>query len=206
MKFFLDISKDFKCISLNNISPFVLKTGTLFISWEIVENFFEHYGHVVGFNCQKKSIVKDVNGNIQSLTYACMEGKFFNKKNNKHKKIVPCEWKITISYIKSDKYIIVTKFLNQHNHELFSSLYNSEWWRSHVIDNTNMKAISNNQIINQNNNEREIFMNSDLLQENQDIPFVSFLKKVYKDNLWILDNIGHPLTLYPLFNLNSFNI
>ncbi|CAB5194356.1 unnamed protein product [Rhizophagus irregularis] len=192
------ISKDFKCISLNNISPFVLKTGTLFISWEIVENFFEHYGHVVGFNCQKKSIVKDVNGNIQSLTYACMEGKFFNKKNNKHKKIVPCEWKITISYIKSDKYIIVTKFLNQHNHELFSSLYNSEWWRSHVIDNTNMKAISNNQIINQNNNEREIFMNSDLLQENQDISFVSFLKKVYKDNLWILDNIGHPLTLYEI--------
>jgi hypothetical protein len=188
-----------KCISLNNISPFVLKTGALFISWEFVEKFFEHYRHVVGFNCQKRSIVKDVNGNVQSLTYACMEGRFFSKKNNKHKKIVPCEWKITLSYIKSDKYIIVTKFLNQHNHELFSSLYNSELWRSHVIGNTNM---TNNQINDQNNIEN---MDSDLLQENRDT-FISFLKKVYNDNLWIIDNIGHPLTLYPLFNINSFNI
>ncbi|RIA98530.1 hypothetical protein C1645_96511 [Glomus cerebriforme] len=191
------ISKNFKCPSLNNIPPFVLKTGALFVSWENVEKFFEHYGHVAGFNCQKKSIIKDVIGNVQSLAYACMEGRFFNKKNNKHKKVVPCEWQVTLSYLKSDKYIIITKFINRHNHELFSSLYNSERWRSSVINNT---AISNIQINSQHSSsEEEILMNFDALQENQDISFVSLLKKFYRDNLWIVDNVGHPLTLYPFF-------
>src|SRR6266542_5446005 len=133
--FILDISKDFKCTSsLNNISPFVLETGALFISWESVENFFEHYRHVFGFNCQKKSITKDVIGNVRSLTYACMEGRFFDK-NRKHKKIVLCKWRITLSFIKSSECIIVTKFIYQQNHGLFSALYNSERWRSSIIGN-----------------------------------------------------------------------
>jgi len=132
-----------------------------------------------------------------------MEGRFFNKKNNKHKKIVPCEWRVTLSYIKTDRYIIVTKFINRHNHELFSSFYNSERWRSYVTGNTNIRTITNIQtniqINNKHSTEEETFMNFDLLQENSEVSFVSFFKKIYHDNLWIVDNIGHPLTLYPLF-------
>jgi hypothetical protein len=195
-RFTLDIFRDFKCLSLNNISPFVLKTGALFISWKSVENFFEYYGHVAGFNCQKKSIIKDVIGNVRSLTYACIEGRFFDKKHKKHKKIVPCEWRVTLSYTKSDGHIIVTKFISQHNHELFSSLYSSERWRSDIIDNTNIKTISNIQTNSQYINKEEILMSFDALRENDS--FTSSLKKFYRDNLWIIDNIGHPLTLYLL--------
>ncbi|CAI2183641.1 7747_t:CDS:2 [Funneliformis geosporum] len=39
------ISKDFKCVSsLNNVSPFVLEIGALFVSWESVEIFLKIMG------------------------------------------------------------------------------------------------------------------------------------------------------------------
>ena len=183
---------------MNNISPFVLKTGALFTSWKSLENFFENYGYVAGFNCQKKAISRDIMGNVQSLTYACMEGRFFNRKAKKHKKIVPCEWRVTLSVIKSNGNIIITKLINRHNHELFSSLYNSERWRSSVIDSTNMRAISNIQTNSQCDNEEEILVNFNTLQENYNISFITLLDKFYCNNLWIVNNIGYPLTLYPL--------
>ncbi|CAG8509980.1 15883_t:CDS:10 [Funneliformis mosseae] len=182
------ISKDFKCeSSSNNISPFVLETGALFFSWESVENYFEHYGHAYGFNCQKRSIIKDLNGNVRSLTYACMEAQ-----TARHRIMMLCEWRITLSSIKSNECFIVTEFINQHNHDLFSALYNSEGCRSRIGDDIDMGVISTEDSI------KEALMSFDTLQESYTDPFAFLLKKFYHDNRLIVDNTGHPLTLYEI--------
>ncbi|CAG8845923.1 12542_t:CDS:2, partial [Racocetra persica] len=94
------VTKDFKLLH-DDEAPTVLEIGTMFLSWEHVEIYFEKYCREKGFCYRQKSITTDIVGTVRTISYACTEGAIYER-SKRLRKIVPCRWKITLDKAKTD--------------------------------------------------------------------------------------------------------
>ncbi|CAH1761556.1 6326_t:CDS:10 [Entrophospora sp. SA101] len=128
------ISKDFKSSENNySLKTLNLNYDTSFSKWEDVEKFFKEYGNKLGFNCHRRLILTDTNGNVTLAKFKCTEVDY-DPKITKFSRFSPCEWSATLSHSRTHNSIIVANLNKQHNHDLFSPLYYSERWESGAAD------------------------------------------------------------------------
>ncbi|CAG8764690.1 30843_t:CDS:1, partial [Racocetra persica] len=90
-------------------------------------------------------------------------------------------WKITLDKAKTDSNIYVTKFSNKHNHQTFSPIFRSNPAKETVLSNDYKFDV------------QQIF--SPMTQDDDISAWESFFRK----KLDMVDNFGHPMTMYPLF-------
>ncbi|CAG8455843.1 14830_t:CDS:2, partial [Racocetra fulgida] len=173
------VTKDFKLLP-DDEAPTVLEIGTMFLSWEHVEIYFEKYCREMGFCYRQKSITTDIVGSVRTISYACTEGAIYER-SKRLRKIVPCRWKITLDKAKTDSNIYVTKFSNKHNHKTFSPIFRSNPAKETVLSNDYKFDV------------HQIF--SPMAQDDDISAWESFFRK----KLDMVDNFGHPMTMYPLF-------
>ncbi|CAG8754322.1 26525_t:CDS:2, partial [Gigaspora margarita] len=102
-----------------------LSVGYTFQNWDDVDSFFEAYGRQFGFSIIKKRVERD-NNIIRYRALGCeFGGKYSPKKNvdiNTHcdrwSKYQGCKWHVNLNFPKDATCIIVTTFVDIHNHEL----------------------------------------------------------------------------------------
>ncbi|RHZ72157.1 hypothetical protein Glove_245g26 [Diversispora epigaea] len=94
-----------------------------------VENYFDEYGSRNGFDIVKYRMERNSKSQVHKRTFVCkFSGKYKSKKkieatlkgiqkNTKTKKL-SCPWHINLSFPKHSTKIIITTFINQHNHAL----------------------------------------------------------------------------------------
>ncbi|CAG8492913.1 28476_t:CDS:2 [Dentiscutata erythropus] len=175
-------TRDFKLFHHDNETPTVLEIGVMFLSWEHVEKYFEKYSQEMGFCYRQKSITTDTTGIVRTISYVCIEGAIYER-SKRLRKIVPCKWEIALDMAKTNTNIYVTKFSNKHNHKTFSPIFRSNSARETVLSNDYKYDVI--QIFSQ-------------MTQNNDIPT---WKNCFRNKLEMVDNFGHPMTLYPLFRL-----
>ncbi|CAG8700878.1 16580_t:CDS:10 [Cetraspora pellucida] len=124
------VTRDFKLLH-NDETPTVLEIGSMFLSWEHVERYFEKYCR---FCYRQKSITTDTTGTVCTISYTCTEGAIYER-SKRLRKIVPCRWKVTLDKAKTDANIYVTKFSNKHNHKTSSPIFHSNPAKKTVLSN-----------------------------------------------------------------------
>ncbi|CAG8526265.1 5515_t:CDS:10 [Diversispora eburnea] len=179
--------------------PESFEIGIVFLSWKSVERYIEFYTEVAGFNCGKKSVIQDVLGYVLSISFFCTDKKVVKRR------LSPCYWEVTFSRSKNDNRIFVTKFNNNHNHETFTSIYQSERWiKKNMID---PDLLPNAQLITYQNHQSK-FINYQI--QRPDIENAESTESIesMEKNMESIENIdiifeminkaAHPMTLYEL--------
>ncbi|RHZ53322.1 hypothetical protein Glove_443g1 [Diversispora epigaea] len=108
-----------------------ISKDTKFDTWDKVENYFDEYGSRNGFAIVKYRMERNSKGQVHKRTFVCeFSGKYKSKKktetalkgiqrNTKTKKL-SCPWHINLTFPEHSIKIIITTFINQHNHPLVS--------------------------------------------------------------------------------------
>src|SRR5689334_3298999 len=99
---FIDISKDFKSSDNNyELKSFSLDDDISFSKWEDVDNFLREYSDRMGFNCHRKLISMDVNGNVTLTKFRCTEVNYDPEiPLTKFSRFLECNWYITFCHSK----------------------------------------------------------------------------------------------------------
>jgi len=106
-----------------NVCP-NLYEGLLFPNFDIAHHYCLEFGRFSGFAVRKKRIEKNNDGSIRSRCMDCeFSGKTPNDSNrvnirNKGSKKTECPWHINLSQPLNSNFVKITKFVNEHNHEL----------------------------------------------------------------------------------------
>jgi len=108
---------------------------TCFLNFDIAIHFCMEYGRFRGFTVRKKRSEKDSNGNLR---YRCLDCEFSGSglkennhinRRNKGSKKTKCPWIINLSHSISHSCVRVTKFVDNHNHQLLAdtALFSTEF-------------------------------------------------------------------------------
>jgi hypothetical protein len=101
-----------------------LYEGLLFPNFDIAHHYCLEFGRFSGFAVRKKRVKKNNDGFIRSRYMNCeFSEKTPNNSNhinicNKGSKKTECPWLINFSQALNSNFVKITKFVNDHNHEL----------------------------------------------------------------------------------------
>ncbi|RHZ55116.1 hypothetical protein Glove_420g13 [Diversispora epigaea] len=94
---------------------------TRFDTWDEVENYFNEYGSRNGFAIVKYRMERNSKGQVYEKTFVCEfseEAALKGLQRNTKTKKLSCPWHINLSFLEHSTKIIITTFINQHNHPL----------------------------------------------------------------------------------------